>query len=123
MTKIGTIVRIAGALLLFGASAAPFTVSAQTRPTPLPEASEPPPPKLDPKACADRERLTLGDTHSMQGRPAQENLSEKLARTDGVICPPPDLDPDIRMPAPGGGRTPVIPPPGSPGGDPSVRPK
>ena len=123
MMKITTIVRIAGALLLVDASATPFSVFAQTRPAPLPEAAEPPPPKLDPKACADRERLTLGDTHTPQSRPAQENLSEKLARTDGVICPPPDLDPDIRAPAPGGGRTPVIPPPGSPGGDPSVRPK
>jgi hypothetical protein len=123
MMKITTIARIAGALLLVDASATPFSVFAQTRPTPLPEAAEPSPPGLDPKACADRERLTLGDTHTMQGRPAQENLSEKLARTDGVICPPPDLDPDIRAPAPGGGRTPVIPPPGSPGGDPSVRPK
>ena len=123
MMKIEIIVRTVGALLLFGAIAGAFPVSAQTRPTPLPEAAEPTPPKLDPRACADRERLTLGDTHSMQGRPAQENLSEKLARTDGVICPPPDLDPAIRMPAPGGGRTPVIPPPGSPGGDPSVRPK
>jgi hypothetical protein len=123
MLNIGIIARIAGALLLLGASAAPFSVFAQTRPAPLPEAAEPPPPKLDPKACADRERLTLGDTQTTQSRPAQENLSEKLARTDGVICPPPDLDPDIRAPAPGGGRTPVIPPPGSPGGDPSVRPK
>ena len=38
------------------------------------------------------------------------NPSEKLARTDGVICPPPDIDPDIHARAPGGGRTPVIPP-------------
>ncbi len=123
MVKIRIITRTVGALLLFGASAAPFPVAAQTRPAPLPEAGPPPAPQLDPKACADRERLTLGDPQDPQGRPAQESLSEKLARTDGVICPPPDLDPNIRMPAPGGGRTPVIPPPGSPGGDPSVRPK
>jgi hypothetical protein len=123
MMKIGIIIRIAGALLLFCASGVPFPGFAQTRPAPLPEAGAPPAAQLDPKACADRERLTLGDTQAQQSRPAQENLSEKLARTDGVICPPPDLDPDIRIPAPGGGRTPVIPPPGSPGGDPSVRPK
>jgi hypothetical protein len=123
MMNNGIIIRIAGACLLFCASTFPFAVSAQTRPAPLPEAGAPPAPQLDPKACADRERLTLGDTHTPQSRPAQESLSEKLARTDGVICPPSDLDPDIRIPAPGGGRTPVIPPPGSPGGDPSVRPK
>jgi hypothetical protein len=51
-----------------------------------------------------------------------ENLSDKLARTDGVLCPP-NVDPGIRLPTPEAGRTPVIPPPGSPGGDPSVQPK
>jgi len=49
-------------------------------------------------------------------------LSDKLARSDGVICPP-DVDPDIKAPAPGGGKTPVIPPPGTPGGDPNIQPK
>jgi hypothetical protein len=69
-------------------------------------------PKLDAKACADRERLTLGDTHDLQGRETtgSSNPGDKLARTDGVICPPPYLDPDINARAPGGGRTPVIPP-------------
>ena len=33
------------------------------------------------------------------------------------------VDPEIRAPTPDVGRTPVIPPPGSPGGDQSVRPK
>ena len=32
-------------------------------------------------------------------------------------------DPDIRAPTPQGGSMPVIPPPGSPGGDPNIRPK
>ena len=50
-------------------------------------------------------------------------IYDRLARTDGVICPPRDVDPDIHSAPPGGGRTPVIPPPGSPGGDPSVQPK
>lgn len=82
------------------------------------------PPTLDPKACADRDRLTLGDTHELQSKGTTgESTSDKLARTDGVICPPPDLDPAIRAPAPETGRTPVIPPPGSPGGDPLVQPK
>jgi hypothetical protein len=93
--------------------------------TPAPEATEKPAmPKLDPKACADQEQMTLGDTHETQGSAApKDNLSDKLARTDGVICPPPHMDPDIRAPAPGGGNTPVLPPPGRPGGDPSVQPK
>ena len=68
-------------------------------------------PKLDAKACADRERLTLGDTHALQGKETTgANPGDKLARTDGVICPPPYLDPDINARAPGGGRTPIISP-------------
>jgi len=51
-----------------------------------------------------------------------QSLSKKLEQTDGVICPP-DIDPDIKAPTQQAGRTPVIPPPGSPGGDPTVRPK
>lgn len=69
-------------------------------------------PKLDPKACADRERLALTDTYQVPRLRETDgaNPSDTLARTDGVICPPPDLDPDIRAPAPGAGRTLVIPP-------------
>jgi len=54
---------------------------------------------------------------------SQEPLGDKLARSDGVLCPPTGLDPEIRAPTPDVGKTPVIPPPGSPGGDPSIRPK
>lgn len=122
MTTI-RITALAALLLAFGAFSSPLPASAQTKPAPMPEAAEPPPPKLDKKACADRDQLTRGDTHEGQASAPKENLSDKLARTDGVICPPPDLDPQIRAPAPGGGRTPVIPPPGSPGGDQSVQPK
>jgi hypothetical protein len=50
-------------------------------------------------------------------------LGEKLAKSDGVLCPPAGVDPEIRAPTPDAGNTPVIPPPGSPGGDPTVRPK
>src|SRR5258707_5324487 len=52
-----------------------------------------------------------------------EPLGDKLAPSDAVLCPPAGIDPDMRAPTPEGGNTPVIPPPGSPGGDPSVRPK
>lgn len=54
-----------------------------------------------------------------------ETLSERLGRTDGVIRPPTDLNPDmsVRPPVPNPGTTPVIPPPGSPGGDQRVQPK
>jgi hypothetical protein len=49
-------------------------------------------------------------------------LSDKLSQSNGVICPP-NVDPDIRAPTPQGGPMPVIPPPGSPGGDQKVQPK
>jgi hypothetical protein len=63
----------------------------------------------DDKACSQQER-------------ANKTLSEKLDQTAGVICPP-DVDPAIKVPTPNAGKTPVIPPPGSPGGDQTVQPK
>jgi hypothetical protein len=50
-------------------------------------------------------------------------LSDKLAQSKGVICPPAGVDRDIHVAPPGGGELRVIPPPGSPGGDPRVEPK
>jgi hypothetical protein len=52
-------------------------------------------------------------------------LSDKLERSDGVIRPPTGIDPDItaRAPDPDPGTTRVIPPPGTPGGDPTLDPK
>jgi hypothetical protein len=52
-------------------------------------------------------------------------LGDRLAKSDGVLCPPSNVDPQMHAPAPnaGAGNMPVIPPPGSPGGDPNVRPK
>ena len=78
----------------------------------------------DPKACAPNERLQQGERGPQP--PATtgqgESTSDKLARTEGVICPP-NLDRDIQAPTPETGKMPVVPPPGSPGGDPNVRPK
>ena len=54
---------------------------------------------------------------------SSENLSDKLANSNGVICPPNNVDQDMQKPAPGGGRMKVIPPPGGPGGDQSTVPK
>jgi hypothetical protein len=50
-------------------------------------------------------------------------LSERLARSKGVICPPAGVDPGIKAPPVGGGATPVIPPPDTPGGDPGLIPR
>jgi len=83
--------------------------------------------QLDPKACANSDtRSTVGQGDKTGGDVQTEkggNLSDKLARSDGVICPPSQADPEIRAPTPPGGSMPVIPPPGSPGGDQSVQPK
>jgi hypothetical protein len=51
------------------------------------------------------------------------NLSDELSRSKGVICPPAEVDPSIAVPPTGGGVMPVIPPPGTPGGDPNIVPK
>jgi hypothetical protein len=51
------------------------------------------------------------------------NLSEQLSRSKGVICPLAGIDPGIAAPSVGGGVTPVIPPPDTPGGDPGIIPK
>jgi hypothetical protein len=95
--------------LLFAGSAA---ASAQDKP-----------PAVDPNACAPNERLQPGE-RAPQAPPGTigQSLSEKLDRTEGVLCPP-NVDPEMKVPTPETGKTPVIPPPGSPGGDPNVRPK
>jgi hypothetical protein len=51
------------------------------------------------------------------------DLGDRLARSKGIICPPAGVDPGITAPPVGGGTTPVIPPPGTPRGDPEVIPK
>ena len=77
--------------------------------TPAPPPAEAPVAPVDPKGCTPQER----------SNPA---LNNQQGPASGVICPP-DIDPAIRSPAPDLGKMPVIPPPGSPGGDPSVQPK
>jgi hypothetical protein len=54
---------------------------------------------------------------------SKEPLSDKLAQSKGVICPPTGVDPQIQVAPPGGGKLKVIPPPGTPGGDQSIQPK
>ena len=49
-------------------------------------------------------------------------LSDQLAASKGIICPP-SVDPHMQQKPPEGGAMKVVPPPGSPGGDQSVQPK
>jgi hypothetical protein len=57
------------------------------------------------------------------GKETDKSLSDQLAQSKGVICPPAGVDPGMRQPPPEGGTMKVIPPPGSPGGNPDVVPK
>jgi hypothetical protein len=88
-----------------------------------PPRNAPAPQITDPKGCFGRERSPPDNGRAKGPDQSTENLSKKLERGEGVICPPASIDPDIAVVPPAGGRTPVIPPPGSPGGDPNVRPK
>ena len=77
------------------------------------------------QACA-RDRATVGTGGELalkdkDGKP--QDLSDKLAKTGGVICPPSNVDTDIKAPTPEGGKLQVIPPPGTPQNQPNVQPK
>ena len=65
----------------------------------------------------------VGNNTASNETTGSRTLSDQLSQSKGVICPPAGVDPGISVPPSGGGRTPVIPPPGTPGGDPSIQPK
>ncbi len=102
----------------------PALAVAQAPPAPQPPVA-PRTEQLDSKACSPSDtQTTVGQGGDLQmQQKSSRDLSDKLARSDGVICPPGRVDSEIHAPTPPGGAMPVIPPPGSPGGDPSVKPK
>ncbi|MBR0970451.1 MULTISPECIES: hypothetical protein [Bradyrhizobium] len=105
--------------------AASGSAIAQAPPAPAtpPQATAPPSPQRSP-GCAPSDRMTTAPDGTTTTGQSREPLGDKLAKTDGVLCPPSGVDPEMHAPTPEtGGNTPVIPPPGSPGGDPTVRPK
>ena len=111
-------------VLTFGLMASMQAAAAQAPPT----VTTPPPPtatastdNCTPMAKSDvpRPNHEPGTTTGQAGEP----LADKLAKSNGVLCPPSGVDPQMRAPTPEGGNTPVIPPPGSPGGDQNVQPK
>ena len=65
---------------------------------------------------------TTGCTPQEKQQAKQNAPSQKLDDTAAVICPP-DVDPAMKAPTPSTGVKAVIPPPGSPGGNPNVQPK
>lgn len=81
---------------------------------------------LDPPARSGGSNFKEGCSSAPAGpTPSDEtaNLSDQLAQSNGVICPPAGVDPKMAAPPRQGGATPVIPPPGAPGGDPNTIPK
>jgi hypothetical protein len=115
------------ALFSYALMAASGTAGAQAPPTPAtPPARTAPPAPARATDCAPMQpvppRGTIAPEGATTGR-SNEPLGDKLARSDGVLCPPAGVDPEIHAPTPDTGNTPVIPPPGSPGGDPTIRPK
>jgi len=108
---------------------APAAALAQAAPTPAtpqaPTAS--PDPDRSATTCAPT-RADPRDGNVRPARPSDESgkpLGDTLAQSGGVLCPPPGIDPQMHAPAPNSdhGAMPVIPPPGSPGGDPNMQPK
>jgi hypothetical protein len=112
------------ALFSYALMAASGAASAQAPPTPVtpPAQTAPPAPARTADCAPAQPRGTVTPEGTTTGQ-RNEPLGDKLAKSDGVLCPPAGVDPEIRAPTPDGGNMPVIPPPGSPGGDPSVRPK
>jgi hypothetical protein len=63
-----------------------------------------------PDPCA-QSRATIGQGADIAiEKPEGKTLSDQLAQSDGVICPPPRVDEEMTQQPPPGGKTPVIPP-------------
>jgi hypothetical protein len=115
-------------LLTSAMLATPMIAQARAPATP----ATPPPPTAIQAHPGSNTDCAPGKLSNLNGRPgvttgqAQSDsapLSDQLAAGNGVLCPPAGVDPEIRAPTPDVGKMPVIPPPGSPGGDRSVQPK
>src|SRR5262249_44315875 len=104
-------------LAILGASPLPALAFAQQPPQSKSQAAQPTE-QRDPKACA-QERTTVGSAGDLKMEEKPGSLSQQLANSDGVICPPARVDPDINAPTPKGGSMQVI----RPDDNPDVRPK
>ena len=71
---------------------------------------------------ADQNAPSQFDAQSGQQR--RQSLSDRLDQSGGVIHPPGNVDSGMQVPPPAtGDKMPVVPAPGSPGGDPTIKPK
>jgi hypothetical protein len=115
-------IRILSLAALAATILATVQATAQTPPRTKPPIA-PKSEQLDLNGCSS-DRATIGQGGAIDTRkPDGRDLSERLASSGGVICPPSQVDPAIKAPTPEGGSMPVIPPPGSPGGNPNIAPK
>ena len=73
---------------------------------------------LAPAARCEEQAAPSSDVSRQDG-----SLSTKLNATSGVIHPEGSVDPGMQKAPPATGKTPVVPPPGTPGGQPHVVPK
>jgi hypothetical protein len=78
-----------------------------------------PPPAQAPKDCPPG---TGANAPGINSNDSKSNLSDKLASSKGIICPP-AVDSGMQQKPPEGGALKVVPPPGSPGCDQSLQPK
>jgi hypothetical protein len=79
---------------------------------------------IDVLAADPSERAGRDQTSPPTAPPASGTSSSDLGRSGGVVTLPPGVDPQMnRRPPPAGDSMPVIPPPGTPGGNPSTKPK
>jgi hypothetical protein len=87
-----------------------------------PQPAEPhaPPPPSGPTPVAPPERMAPRD-----GGATGSTMSDQLSRDRGTLTPPSHVDPGMTVHPgnQGAGSMPVIPPPGTPGGNPTVVPK
>jgi hypothetical protein len=113
--RTARVFRVGAAL---GALLAPSMALAQMPPKPAKPA---PPEVMEPPG----ENTTPPSDPSTGGAEPTKPLTKELHEGEGVIEPPRGVDPKIEKKPPEDfeGRTPVIPPPGEPGGQQDVQPK
>src|SRR5258708_19993345 len=92
--------------------AASGVVSAQAPPAPTtPPAPTAPPAVARAADCAPTQPVPQRGTVAPEGTTTgqrTEPLGDKLARSDGVLCPPPAVVPDTPAPPPAAGTTPTL---------------
>jgi len=114
-----SIIRLAAIAMLL----VPACALAQSPPPEEPKAA--PTPSRSGQCAEPTPPATTGRGDADVAKPDGSNLSQKLAQSNGVLCPPDHVDPAMRRPTPpDSGRMRVIPPPGTPGSsDPAAKPK